>query len=440
MEKQYLTVAGLNRYIKSKMDNDQQLQHIFIKGEISNVKHHSSGHLYFTLKDDKSRISAVMFAQKAKSLPFQAKEGLNVLMKASVSVYDAAGTYQLYVDTMELDGIGNLFLQFEQLKKDLSKEGLFDQSHKKPIPVFPRNIAILTAYPSAALMDVMRVIRQRYPVVKVIIYPIPVQGKDAYITISNKLKEVDAVGFSTILLARGGGSFEDLWNFNEELLARTIYACKTPIISAIGHEIDTTISDYVADARGLTPTAGATLICPDLMDLKQRNTQYTNYFNDYINNLLQFERQKLNHYSNFYLFKNPEKLVGNHQMQLSYLEDRMHRSFHNKIDYTKNYFERTTAKFDHLQKLFLVNTHQKINTLEESLHSNINHILLQKQNRWNQAVIQLDALSPLKVMQRGYSITYLDNKVISSASSLKVNDIVKVQYHDGEIMAKVQGE
>ncbi|WP_249030414.1 exodeoxyribonuclease VII large subunit [Tannockella kyphosi] len=440
MERQYLTVASLNRYIGSVIDKDTHLQKVYIKGEISNVKHHSSGHLYFTLKDDNSRINAVMFSYNFKSLAFEAKEGLKVLIEGSVSVYDAGGTYSIRVNTMELDGVGNLFLQFEQLKKDLLKEGLFDQANKKDIPKFPRSIAILTAYPSAALMDIMRVIRQRYPVVKVIIFPIPVQGKGAYVTISNKLKEVDQYGFSTILLARGGGSIEDLWNFNEEQLARTIFACKTPIINAVGHEIDVTICDYVADARGLTPTAGATLACPDLMELKQSANILERRLHEILLHQVQMNRQKLDALSNFYLFKNPEKLVTNYQLRLAHTQDNMKYIFDNKIINTKVNFEKTSQQFHHLSKLFLINTSQHINSLEQSLHHQMNTRLLNNQNRWNKSVAMLDALSPLKVMQRGYSITYINDKVITSSKDINNNDLLKVQYHDGIVYALAKRE
>ena len=254
MEKRYLTVSALNRYLKAKIDADTQLQKILIKGEISNFKHHSSGHLYFTLKDEKSRINAVMFSSKANKMLFKLENGMKVLIQASVSVYDVAGTYQLYVDSIEQDGLGNLFLRYEQLKKQLSLEGLFDLDKKITIPKFPSKIAVLSAYPSAALADIVRTINLRFPVVRVIVFPIPVQGKDAYIHIIRTLNYVDTLKFSTIIIARGGGSLEDLWNFNEEGLARAICNCKTPIISGVGHEVDFTICDFVADYRAATPT------------------------------------------------------------------------------------------------------------------------------------------------------------------------------------------
>lgn len=304
MERKYLTVTALNRYLKAKIDADSQLQKIYIMGEISNFKHHSSGHLYFTLKDENSRVNAVMFSSKARKLPFEPANGMKVFIQASVSIYDVAGTYQLYVDKMEQDGLGNLFLRYEQLKKQLAGEGLFSPENKKQIPKFPSRIAVLSGYPSAALADVVRTIKLRFPVVRIVAFPIPVQGKDAYIKICRMLKYVDSLNFNTIIIARGGGSLEELWNFNEELLARAIFECKTPIISGVGHEVDFTICDFVADYRAATPTAAAIKATPDLMELKQNvaNVEYT--LSTLMKQKINIYKENFNRLSSFYLFKN----------------------------------------------------------------------------------------------------------------------------------------
>ena len=291
MEKRYLTVSALNRYLKAKIDSDSQLQRILIKGEVSNFKHHSSGHFYFTLKDEHSRINAVMFSSKASKVPFDLTNGMKVLVQASVSVYDVAGTYQLYVDTVEQDGLGNLFLKYEQLKKQLASEGLFNPENKLVIPKFPSKIAVLSAYPSAALADIIRTIHLRFPVVRVIVFPIPVQGKDAYLEIIRTLRYVDTLGFSEIIIARGGGSLEDLWNFNEEGLARAIYQCKPPIISGVGHEVDFTICDFVEDYRAATPKDAAIKASTELFELRQAvdNIKYT------LNTMLEMNKDKYNY-------------------------------------------------------------------------------------------------------------------------------------------------
>ena len=300
MERKYLTVTALNRYLKAKIDADSQLQKIYIMGEISNFKHHSSGHLYFTLKDENSRVNAVMFSSKARKLPFEPANGMKVFIQASVSIYDVAGTYQLYVDKMEQDGLGNLFLRYEQLKKQLAGEGLFSPENKKQIPKFPSRIAVLSGYPSAALADVVRTIKLRFPVVRIVAFPIPVQGKDAYIKICRMLKYVDSLNFNTIIIARGGGSLEELWNFNEELLARAIFECKTPIISGVGHEVDFTICDFVSDVRCATPSEAAMFATPNQKELKKHLYELQQQLTYRMKQYLHINQQKLDRLKNSY--------------------------------------------------------------------------------------------------------------------------------------------
>ena len=367
MEKRYLTVSALNRYLKAKIDSDEQLQKILIKGEVSNFKHHSSGHLYFTLKDETSRINAVMFASKARKLPFELENGMKVLIQASVSVYDVAGTYQLYVDNIEQDGLGNLYLRYEQLKKALALEGLFDQEHKQEIPKFPSKIAVLSAYPSAALADIVRTIKLRFPVVRVIVFPIPVQGKGAYLHIINTLNYVDSLGFNTIIIARGGGSLEDLWNFNEEALARAIYNCKTPIISGVGHEIDYTICDFVADCRCATPTAAGIKATPDLVELKQNvnNINYT--LNTLIKQKITLNKQMLNKLNSFYLFKNPNKLFEDKKVKIDYLSDRLKDVFTYNLNLQSNKAKNLIQTLNHQANLFTLEQKNHLNLINQTM-------------------------------------------------------------------------
>ena len=270
MKRKYINVLTLNQYIKSKLNEDAILSNIYIKGEISNYRPHPSGHIYFTLKDEYSRIQAVMFASHAKNLDFKVDNGKEVLINGYVSVYEVSGNYQLYVTNMQENGAGALYQKFEQLKNKLENEGLFDQQHKKDIPSFPSRIAVLSAKQGAALQDVLRTIHLRFPFTQVVIFPIPVQGNGAYKEIMKTLKYVDALRFNTIIIARGGGSIEDLWNFNEEELARVIYDLKTPIISGVGHETDFTICDFVSDYRAATPTAAAIKATADQNELKKQ--------------------------------------------------------------------------------------------------------------------------------------------------------------------------
>ena len=431
MEKKYLTVSALNRYLKARIDADEQLQKILIKGEISNFKHHSSGHLYFTLKDEYSRINAVMFASKAKKIPFKLENGMKVLIQASVSVYDVAGTYQLYVDNIEQDGLGNLFLRYEQLKKQLLLEGSFDLDHKSKIPKFPSKIAVLSAYPSAALADIVRTIKLRFPVVRVIVFPIPVQGKDAYLQIIKTLSYVDDLGFSTIIIARGGGSLEDLWNFNEEALARTIYNCKTPIISGVGHEVDFTICDLVSDYRAATPTAAAIKATPDLVELQQNvnNLQYT--LNTLMKQKIALNKQALTKIKSFYLFKNPDKLFEDKKAKVDYLYDRLNDVFAYNLTNQSNKMKHLIQSFEHQTNLFTITQQNHINLMVQAMQQLMKQKIQSDQEKFYFTLSKLNTLSPLKTLERGYAIILKDEKLISSSLDLKSGDKVEIKMKDG---------
>ena len=247
MDIKYITISDLNRYIKAKFDIDSNLNNVYLKGEISNFKHHTRGHFYFTLKDENSRLSAVMFNFNASKVGFEPEDGMKVLVSGRISVYEATGSYQIYVNTMEMDGIGNLYLEFEKLKKKLASEGLFNPEHKKPIPKYPKTIGIITAPTGAAIRDILSTIKRRYPIAKTILFPALVQGEGAKESVTRQLKKAQEYDLDVIICGRGGGSIEDLWCFNEEMVARAIYESKIPVISAVGHEIDFTIADFVAD-------------------------------------------------------------------------------------------------------------------------------------------------------------------------------------------------
>lgn len=438
MEKRYLTVSALNRYLKAKIDADTQLQKILIKGEISNFKHHSSGHLYFTLKDEKSRINAVMFSSKANKMLFKLENGMKVLIQASVSVYDVAGTYQLYVDSIEQDGLGNLFLRYEQLKKQLSLEGLFDLDKKITIPKFPSKIAVLSAYPSAALADIVRTINLRFPVVRVIVFPIPVQGKDAYIHIIRTLNYVDTLKFSTIIIARGGGSLEDLWNFNEEGLARAICNCKTPIVSGVGHEVDFTICDFVADYRAATPTAAAIKATPDLIELKQsvNNLQYK--LNTLMKQKITLNEQLLRRIKSFYLFKNPDKLFEDKKAKVDYLYDRLNDIFTYNLSNQCNKAKHLMQIFNHQANLFTINQNNHLNLINQSMEQLMKQKMKYEQERFYYLVSKLNTLSPLTTLERGYAIILKDEKVISKADDLKSGDKVEIKMKGGSQKAIIE--
>lgn len=438
MEKRYLTVSTLNRYLKAKIDSDEQLQKILIKGEVSNFKHHSSGHLYFTLKDETSRINAVMFASKARKLPFELENGMKVLIQASVSVYDVAGTYQLYVDNIEQDGLGNLYLRYEQLKKALALEGLFNQEHKQEIPKFPSKIAVLSAYPSAALADIVRTIKLRFPVVRVIVFPIPVQGKGAYLHIIKTLNYVDSLGFNTIIIARGGGSLEDLWNFNEEALARAIYNCKTPIISGVGHEIDYTICDFVADCRCATPTAAGIKATPDLVELKQNvnNINYT--LNTLMKQKITLNKQMLNKLNSFYLFKNPNKLFEDKKVKIDYLSDRLKDIFTYNLNLQSNKAKNLIQTFNHQANLFTLEQKNHLNLINQTMEQLMKQKIKYEKEKLYYTLSKLNTLSPLKVLERGYAIVLKEDNVVLTVNELKTGDKIKIKMKDGSKNAIIE--
>ena len=399
LDKKYITVSTLNNYLKRKIDVDMQLQHVFIKGEISNFKRNmSSGHLYFTLKDGKSHISAIMYKGFAEQLNFDVKNGDSVLIEATVSVYAVTGYNQLIVKNIEPDGLGSLFLKFENLKKSLLQEGLFDEKYKKNIPSYPSKIAVLSAYPSAALMDVMRTLKKRFPVCRVIIFPIPVQGKDAYFKIISTLKFVDELHFNTIILARGGGSLEDLWNFNEEALARTIFELKTPIICGIGHETDFTICDYVCDLRAL------------------------------------------NRFTHFYLFKNPEKLYGDHLQYVSYLQDKISNFMEKRLNNNMVIYTKLNLQLQSQNKVFVSHYQQKIQTYENLLKINFHNKLKANQNNLSMLISKLNALSPLQTLERGYALVKKENQYVSSIDDLNNEDNVSIYLKDGYVKATIHKE
>ncbi len=438
MERKYLTVTALNRYLKAKIDADSQLQKIYIMGEISNFKHHSSGHLYFTLKDENSRVNAVMFSSKARKLPFEPANGMKVFIQASVSIYDVAGTYQLYVDKMEQDGLGNLFLRYEQLKKQLAGEGLFSPENKKQIPKFPSRIAVLSGYPSAALADVVRTIKLRFPVVRIVAFPIPVQGKDAYIKICRMLKYVDSLNFNTIIIARGGGSLEELWNFNEELLARAIFECKTPIISGVGHEVDFTICDFVADYRAATPTAAAIKATPDLMELKQNvaNVEYT--LSTLMKQKINIYKENFNRLSSFYLFKNPNKLYEDKKAKVDYLYDKLCYAFNDNLNSQKNKTTNLIQVFNHQTNLFLTNQKNQLKVIDHTMNMEIKRKLQINQEKYRFLISKLNTLSPLKTLERGYAIVLKNEQVVASSNSLSTGDEIEIKMKDGSKKAVIK--
>lgn len=416
MNDKYITVSQLTRYIKYKIDNDIHLNEVFLKGEISNFKAHSRGHFYFTLKDEGSRINAVMFSSSTKNIKFIPQDGMKVLVTGKISVFEANGGYQIYVNDMLEDGVGNLYIAFEQLKKKLEAEGLFDQSKKKPIPKIPTRVGVVTAPTGAAIKDIISTIKRRWPLTEILLFPSLVQGEQAAEDIVKQIKLSENYQIDTLIVGRGGGSIEDLWPFNEEIVARAIYECTTPVISAVGHEIDFTISDFVADLRAPTPTGAAELAVPAVSDVTNYLNQLQIRLNKSMQNKLQINRQKLTEITSRYIFENPITIYQTKEMLFDSLLDRLKYSTTNLVNLKEKQFERIKSSY---------------------IFKNPYQLLDKKANKYLQIVSKLETLSPLLTLKRGYTMTKSNNKVITSSKDVKKGDKLTVEFSDGTINTEV---
>ena len=435
----YLTVTAITKYIKYKFDQDPHLQNVFIKGEISNFKRHSSGHLYFALKDDKGVLSAMMFKSNANQLSFEPKEGDQVLIEGRIGVYESRGSYQIYVQTMQLDGIGLLYEKFEALKKELAEKGYFNADHKLSIPKYPKKIAVLTASTGAAIRDICSTLDKRYPLAEQVLISTLVQGKGAKDNIINNIKEADSMGVDVIIVGRGGGSIEDLWSFNEKEVVEAIYNCSTPIISAVGHETDTTLSDFVSDVRAATPTQAAVIATPDINALYQLIQNARQYLTKHITQDIQREKQRLNQLSSYYKLKTPSLLYDQETQLLDDYQKQLNRNLEQTILRYKH-------RMDILQNKLRIGPisnrifqyRQDFDRLKYEQNQLVNRILTDKKQLLANKLVQLDTLSPTQTMLRGYSIIEKDDKIITSKDDLSVEDEITVNLKDGKIKANVK--
>jgi len=416
-ESTYLTVTALTKYIKYKFDNDAHLKNVLLKGEISNFKRHSRGHFYFTLKDDKAQISAIMFKSNSDKVIFTPSDGMKVLVEGYISVFESSGNYQIYVNKMTEDGKGNLYLAYEQLKRKLSEEGLFSDSHKIAIPKFPKTIGVITSPTGAAVKDIINVINRRYPLCKIIVYPALVQGeyaKDSIIEQIQKANEQKQV--EVIILGRGGGSIEDLWPFNEEKVAYAIYNSKLPIISSVGHEVDFTISDFVADLRAPTPSVGAEIAVPDQLELFNQLNRLKEQSKKGLRQILRNKVEDLSRLKNSIVFRDPLRFTENVSKKLDYLNDKLELlNPINRLIQSKNNLEKNT----------------------KSLNDYFMRYLTKKQNDYLIKINKLELLNPLSIMKKGYSVVKKDNILIKSIDSVDINDEVDILVNDGIINANV---
>ncbi|WP_432644814.1 exodeoxyribonuclease VII large subunit [Methanobrevibacter sp.] len=417
MEKETFTVSEINSYLNKKLKKDPQLKNILIKGEISNYKSYSSGHSYFTLKDEKSQISAVMFkGNKDRFLKFDPENGMKVIIKGKIKIYEKTGKYQLYTTTMTEDGIGNLHIAYEQLKKKLSKEGLFDDSHKKEIPKYPKKIGVITAQTGAAIRDIITTIKKRYPICEILVFSTLVQGDQAAPQIVKQINHAQEFDLDTLIVGRGGGSIEDLWPFNEEIVANAIYNCKIPVISAVGHQIDYTISDFVADKRALTPTDGAITAVPDLNEVENNIAQLSNRLNKSIFDIINQKKTKLSHLSEKQVLKNPEAIYEIKAMGLDNLINKLNFTSKNLINDNK------TKLFKLKNSIVLKNPSEITRTKKEAYLKNFE---------------KLEILNPLLTLKRGYTLAKTNGKVISSAKEVRSGDQIDIEFDDGIVNTKV---
>ncbi|PTE32320.1 exodeoxyribonuclease VII large subunit [Mammaliicoccus fleurettii] len=435
----YLSVTAITKYIKYKFDQDPHLQNVFIKGEISNFKRHSSGHLYFALKDDKGVLSAMMFKSNANQLSFEPKEGDQVLIEGRIGIYESRGSYQIYVQSMQLDGVGLLYEKFEALKKELMEKGYFNSEHKLNIPKYPRKIAVLTASTGAAIRDICSTLDKRYPLAEQVLISTLVQGKEAKDNIINNIQQADAMDVDVIIVGRGGGSIEDLWSFNEREVVEVIYNCSTPIISAVGHETDTTLSDFVSDVRAATPTQAAVIATPDINALYQLIANARQYLTKHVTQSIQQDKQKLKQLSSYYKLKTPSLLYDQETQKLDDYQKQLTRNLEQTILQNKHKIDLLQNKL-RIAPIYNKTTqyrqdYDRLNIMQNQL---INRIITQKKQILKSKFAQLDALSPTQIMLRGYSIIEKNDKIITSKDDLNVEDDITINLKDGKIEANVK--
>ncbi len=395
MEYNPITVTDLNKYIKNKIDGDEMLNNVLVKGEISNFKNHYTGHMYFTLKDESSLIKCVMFKSYTTHLSFMPKDGMKVMVLGSVAVFERDGVYQIYAKAMKEDGLGSLYTAYEELKKKLEQEGLFEEAHKKKIPFMPKTIGVLTSNTGAVIRDIINVSTRRNPGVHIRLYPVPVQGPGAAEKIAEGIKFMNENKLADVLIiGRGGGSLEDLWPFNEEIVARAIYDSELPIISAVGHETDFTIADFVADLRAPTPSAAAELAVANIEDVRETLKLYNNRYKVALKKKIELMRLSYEKCMARPAYKNPTQKINEQYMVIDMNVKALQNSMMLKLKEAKTSFVKETAK--------------------------------------------LDSLSPLKTLTRGYSIvTEQDGKIIKSVNDLNSGEKVNLRLSDGQKTATI---
>ncbi len=436
MSQSTYSVSELLQSIKSNLEVNPTFKSFWLKGEVSNYTAHHSGHWYFTLKDKNARISCIMFAQSTTSVHFRVKEGDKVLVKASVTLYPPQGSLQINVTQMSLDGVGDLFLQFEKLKKKLFDEGLFDAARKKIIPKYPEDIGIITGAKTAALQDVLKTLNLRWPGIKTRVYESLVQGENAVNQLISQLLLADQNGHDVLILARGGGSIEDLWAFNDERLVRLITQLTTPLVSGIGHEVDVTITDYVADLRAATPTAAAQAVIRDFREVLTETTQIRSLLNKLITQRLNQSKLNFSRLYQYPIWMNPEMLIQDKAIHLTM----MTQGLFQYASTMKPHENRLNALNEALRFATIQSIRNKENALTSLKHDIISSFKTSKQTKFalfSQSIGLLNAYSPLAVIKRGYSIASKNGHVIKTIENVSINDSITIRVNDGEIQSVV---
>lgn len=441
-EPKIYSVKELNTYIRMKLESDVVLGDVWLRGEISNFTHHSSGHMYFTLKDSGSRLKCVMFASQNARLPFMPKEGTKVIARGNISVYERDGNYQFYVMAMQPDGIGSLYLAFEQLKAKLESEGLFAASRKRALPNYPKAIGIITSPTGAAVQDMITTLQRRYPLIPVYVYPVLVQGKGAAPSIVSAIESMNRFGQCDLLIVgRGGGSLEELWAFNEEIVARAIAASSIPVISAVGHETDYTIADFVADLRAATPTAAAELAVPHIGELKGQCVRLTERLIGAMNAKLIADKERLNRAKRSPFFLHPRRYMLDQAQRLDRLSEQLRQRTAHRVNSEQNKLGRIQSRLSALhpgeQAMFAA---KRLSGLIRQLEVAAAATVKTNRLRLHGAMRQLDALSPLKVMARGYSLVYdsEEERLITSIDHASLGDDIVVKMADGRLRCRVE--
>ena len=415
MENKFITISALNSYIKSVIESDTNLYRVFVKGEVSNAKTYSSGHTYFTLKDEKSQISAVIFSTANISLKLT--NGMKVLAIGRVRVYEPNGNYQIIIDSIKEDGIGELYEKFEKLKEELRVNGYFDEAHKRPLKKFPKKIGVVTSKSGAVIEDIKNIIKNRYPLVEIILYPSSVQGENAVselvkqIEYANSKMEVD-----TLIVGRGGGSLEDLWAFNEKAVALAVYNSKIPVISAVGHETDYTICDFVADLRAETPSAAAVAATPSIIDLNKQIEMDIKLLNHHYKNIVELKKKNLSDLEKLIIYYSPKNKLDRYSDKYITLMNDLKKNMINILDNKKTL----------------------LNNLMEKNDLNINQVIDYKKALFEKYSYTLKNLNPLSIMDKGFSIVSKGDNIIKSVNDVKKDDLIDIRLKDGNIKAKVE--